>query len=95
MAYYWQPWDGLIAPASNTQASVMRLFSVNRGSEPEINNNVLSLANMAGFATYWFSNQGRLGTHDTAVTRVALYAQEHFFTIAGEYKGRKRELSDE
>jgi len=35
--------------------------------ELQLQNNIISLANKAGFKTYWFSNQGSRGTDDTAM----------------------------
>lgn len=86
-------WDGLIAPASNTQASVPHLISQAIYSDDKIvnaqlNNNIVSIANDAGFETYWLSNQGKLGKIEITVPRIAAYANYNFYTKKGEYNGK-------
>ncbi|NUF49852.1 phosphoethanolamine transferase [Gilliamella sp. ESL0250] len=86
-------WDGLIAPAPNTQASIPHLisqsiFSVDKKVNAQLNNNIVSIANDAGFETYWLSNQGKLGAIEITVPRIAAYAKHSFYTKKGEYNGK-------
>ncbi|OCG42342.1 phosphoethanolamine transferase [Gilliamella sp. Bif1-4] len=86
-------WDGLIAPAPNTQSSIPHLISQsifleNKEVNAQLNNNIVSIANDAGFETYWLSNQGRLGKMEITVPRIASYAQHSFYTKKGEYNGK-------
>lgn len=86
-------WDGLISPASNTQSSVPHLisqsiFSDNKTVNAQLNNNIVSIANEAGFETYWLSNQGKLGEIEITVPRIAAYAKSSFYTKKGEYNGK-------
>ncbi|OCG07933.1 hypothetical protein A9G13_06925 [Gilliamella sp. wkB178] len=86
-------WDGLIAPAPNTQSSIPYLISQSiflndKEVNAHINNNIISIANQAGFATYWLSNQGQLGKMEITIPRIAAYAQQSFYTKKGEYNGK-------
>jgi glucan phosphoethanolaminetransferase (alkaline phosphatase superfamily) len=49
--------DGFVAPSYSSSSSVPLLFGLNRGGKPDLANSVVSLANKAGFQTYWFSNR--------------------------------------
>lgn len=78
-------WDGLIAPAPNTQSSIQHLISQSiflddKKVNAQLNNNIVSIANDAGFETYWLSNQGKLSTIEITVPRIASYAQHSFYT---------------
>ncbi|MEM8006617.1 sulfatase-like hydrolase/transferase, partial [Morganella morganii subsp. sibonii] len=53
--------------ASSTQAS---LFNTIAGGAENINNNIITLANSAGFSTYWLSNQGNIGMDDTPISNI-------------------------
>ena len=86
-------WDGLIAPASNTQSSIPHLisqstYSDNKEVNAQINNNIITIANDAGFDTYWLSNQGQLGRMEITVPRITAYSKNIFYTKKGEYNGR-------
>jgi glucan phosphoethanolaminetransferase (alkaline phosphatase superfamily) len=86
-------WDGLIAPAPNTQSSIPHIISQSvfpNGKEvhAQLNNNIVSIANDAKFETYWLSNQGKLGKIEITVPRIASYAQHAFYTKKGEYNGK-------
>ena len=86
-------WDGLIAPASNTQSSIPHLISQssyldNREVNAQLNNNIISIANDAGFETYWLSNQGQLGKMEITVPRITAYSKNIFYTKKGEYNGK-------
>lgn len=86
-------WNGLISPAPHTQASIpyflsQSIFLENNTVNVQINNNIVSIANEAGFETYWLSNQGKLGEIETTVPRIASYAQHAFYTKKGEFNGK-------
>lgn len=86
-------WDGLIAPAPHTQASIPHLISQsvffeNNTVIAQLNNNIISIANDAGFETFWLSNQGKLGEIEVTVPRIASYAQHAFYTKKGEFNGK-------
>ncbi|WP_081296781.1 MULTISPECIES: phosphoethanolamine transferase [unclassified Gilliamella] len=86
-------WDGLISPAPITQSSIPHLISQSiflddKKVNAQLNNNIVSIANEAGFETYWLSNQGKLGTIEITVPRIASYAQHSFYTKKGEYNGK-------
>ncbi|MWP63204.1 phosphoethanolamine transferase [Gilliamella sp. Pas-s25] len=86
-------WDGLITPAPNTQSSIPHLisqsiFSEDKKVNAQLNNNIVSIANDAGFETYWLSNQGKLGAIEITVPRIAAYAKHSFYTKKGEYNGK-------
>ena len=60
--------DGLIAPSYTTAASLSRMLTLNNSIENieiRINykENIIDLANIAGFETFWLSNQGRYGSN--------------------------------
>lgn len=86
-------WDGLIAPAPHTQASIPHLisesfFPTSKEVNTQLNNNIVSIANQAGFDTYWLSNQGKLGAIEITVPRIAAYAKYSFYTKSGEFNGK-------
>lgn len=67
--------DGYTAVGLNTIPALKPVLSHNG----DINLNIIDLANMAGFATFWLSNQGYLGFYDTANTLVAKQANFRYF----------------
>ncbi len=46
------------------------------GRQAAIPDNFVTLANRAGFQTWWFSNQGQIGEYDTAIASIAKRADE-------------------
>ncbi len=44
--------------------------------KPQYRDNFVTLANRAGFQTWWFSNQGQIGEYDTAIASIAKRADE-------------------
>ena len=86
-------WDGLIVPASNTQSSIPHLISQSSYLDDnevnaQLNNNIIAIANDAGFETYWLSNQGKLGRMEITVPRISAYSKNIFYTKKGEYNGK-------
>ena len=72
-----------ISPATQTRYSVIRLLSINQHKHINQNLNIIDLAKQAGMKTYWFSNQGAFGAHDTPVTRLGKRADETSFHNIG------------
>ncbi|MDY0611892.1 phosphoethanolamine transferase [Pasteurella multocida] len=77
--------DNYISSAPNTQPSLLHSLYDKEGYNIKANNNIINLANLAGFNTYWISNQGILGYADTAASRVGVLSQNHVFTKKGGY----------
>lgn len=48
-------------------------------NQPQYDKNFIDLANQSGLQTYWLSNQGYLGEHDTPLTAIAKKVQIHSF----------------
>lgn len=86
-------WDGLISPSPNTQGSLPVYLAQttikDQSVEITLNNNIVSIANQAGYDTYWLSNQGRLGDMETTMPRITLYAQNIFYNKLGAYNGKQ------
>ncbi|SQA96459.1 Putative phosphoethanolamine transferase ybiP [Cedecea neteri] len=49
----------------------------------------MTLANRAGFQTWWFSNQGQIGEYDTAIASIAKRADEVQFLKNGDFEADK------
>ncbi|MEZ8105250.1 phosphoethanolamine transferase [Vibrio cortegadensis] len=73
-------WSNFITPSFSTLASVSRLLSENNGLSIEYKKNVMSLANSLGLNTYWLSNQGKFGVHETAITQFAYVSDHSYFS---------------
>ncbi|WP_170000438.1 phosphoethanolamine transferase [Campylobacter sp. RM9328] len=67
--------DGFNAVGINTIPSLNGTLNHNRN----LNLNIVDLANLSGFETFWFSNQGYLGYYDTLTTLVAKRAKNVYF----------------
>ncbi|WPA90584.1 phosphoethanolamine transferase [Providencia zhijiangensis] len=68
-----------ISAASSTQPSLTHSLSL----YPRIGNNIMTLANKAGFDTYWLSNQGFVGEYDGSVAAIGRRANNSFFIKRG------------
>lgn len=68
-----------ISAASSTQPSLTHSLSL----YPNIGNNIITLANKAGFNTYWLSNQGFVGEYDGSVAAIGRRANNSFFIKRG------------
>ncbi|MDD7569393.1 MAG: phosphoethanolamine transferase [[Actinobacillus] rossii] len=69
-----------IAAAPNTQASLLRTLYHYQNEHTQYQNNIITLAKQAGFATYWLSNQGMTGGFDTVAARVGAMSDRSYFT---------------
>lgn len=72
--------DGMYAMGPNTVSSLSRTLQFK-----ESENNIVTLAQQAGFTTYWLSAQGMLGKHDTSTSAVALRADKTYFLNKGSF----------
>ncbi|MFZ7128987.1 phosphoethanolamine transferase [Avibacterium avium] len=77
--------DGYVAAALNTQPSLRNTlyFSLYPGHSAQ--DNIVTLANQAGFETIWISNQGRIGKYESSSSRVASNANQQYFSKYGSY----------
>lgn len=49
----------------------------------------MALAAKAGYSTWWISNQGKLGEHDTRISVIASDAEHATFLKKGSFASRK------
>lgn len=80
--------NNYISAAPNTFLSLPRTLAISDGKETTVNNNVVALANRAGYDTYWISNQGFVGEYDTPSTVIAMRANHHYFLKKGDYNSK-------
>jgi len=89
--------DGLIAGGFNTVSS-LRVMLTNAqkrfGGEPNYEQDLISLANSAGFETIWISNQSYLGKHDTPITAIADASHAKHFLKSGKYSSENTDDMD-
>lgn len=74
------------SPASSTVASLTRML---QGYNPQLNffqpeNNIITLAQFADYDTYWISNSGRIGLHDSTVSVISMRSDYRFFLNRGD-----------
>ena len=82
-------YNGVSAPATITRLSVPRILSKNHNEKDyDVNLNIISLANSAGYATYWISNQAMFGKNESAISAIANLANHKIHT-AVDYKKSK------
>lgn len=78
-----------VAASGSTQKSLgLTLNRVVEG-KPQYQDNFVTLANRAGFQTWWFSNQGQIGEYDTAIASIAKRADEVQFLKSGDFEADK------
>ncbi|GHV05003.1 hypothetical protein AGMMS50229_07370 [Campylobacterota bacterium] len=79
--------DGFISPSSQTIFSLLRMLIIPSENE-QIGygaNNAVNIANMAGYETFWISNQGSKGHADVAVSRIAQKSLHTIFLNHSEW----------
>lgn len=82
-------YNGVSAPATITRLSVPRILSKNHNERDyDVNLNIISLANSAGYVTYWISNQAMFGKNESAISAIANLATHKTHT-AVDYKKSK------
>nr|ELR5079749.1 phosphoethanolamine transferase [Providencia rettgeri] len=67
--------NNYISAAGSTNLSLSRSLSI----YPKMPNNIITLANKAGFYTTWISRQGQSGKHDGPVATIAKRAEQTYF----------------
>lgn len=75
-----------VAPAPVTIMSVplaMTADTVDARDPHKYGDNVINIANKAGYDTYWFSRQGKGGAHNNVITGIALNAKQHKWIEGG------------
>lgn len=75
-----------ISPGVQTRESVVRILALNNKDKVSYGNNIVSLANKAGFSTYWVSNQSKVGENDTTIVSIAKQSKQTFFLNNGHYR---------
>jgi len=72
--------NNYISAASLTQSSLLNTF-VYRYSDgiSGIGSNIINLSNLAGFETYWLSNQFEEGQHDSVISAIARQSKNTVF----------------
>ncbi|HDN2510770.1 TPA: phosphoethanolamine transferase [Providencia rettgeri] len=83
-------YNNYIAAAGSTNLSLSRSLSM----YPTMPNNIITLANKAGFSTFWISRQGQSGKHDGPVASVAKKAGKTYF-VSGKAKISDTVISDD
>ncbi|MTH47668.1 phosphoethanolamine transferase [Intestinirhabdus alba] len=78
-----------VAASGSTQKSLGLTLNRVVDQRPQFQNNVITLANRAGFQTWWFSNQGQIGEYDTAIASIARRADEVHFLKSGDFEADK------
>lgn len=72
--------EGYTAVAPNTYPSLTRTFIQLKDNDFLYANNIITLAQSAGFETFWFSNQGYAGEFDTPISKIANLCDVKIFT---------------
>ncbi|XTZ37131.1 phosphoethanolamine transferase [Salmonella enterica] len=78
-----------IAASGSTQKSLGLTLNRVVDDKPQYQDNFITLANRAGFQTWWFSNQGQIGEYDTAIASIAKRADEVQFLKSGDFEADK------
>tara|TARA_R110000850_G_scaffold80862_1_gene173588 strand:+ start:138511 stop:140145 length:1635 start_codon:yes stop_codon:yes gene_type:complete len=74
----------VISPHTHTIPSLNKALSLANYENPDdlYKGSIVQLANAAGFATYWISNQQPIGIHETLLTAMSKATKEQIFTNA-------------
>lgn len=78
-----------ISASGSTQKSLGMTLNRVIDGKPQYQDNFVTLANRAGFQTWWFSNQGQIGEYDTAIASIAKRADEVHFLKNGDFEANK------
>lgn len=78
-----------VAASGSTQKSLGMTLNRVIDGKPQYQDNIVTLANRAGFQTWWFSNQGQIGEYDTAIASIAKRADEVQFLKSGDFEADK------
>ncbi|WP_075180817.1 phosphoethanolamine transferase [Pantoea sp. 1.19] len=78
-----------ISAASSTQKSLGLTLNRVQDGKPLYQDNIITLANRAGFSTWWLSNQGQIGQYDTPIASIARRAGHAQFLKRGDFEADK------
>lgn len=84
-----------ISASGSTQKSLGLTLNRVVNDQPQYQDNFVTLANRAGFQTWWFSNQGQIGEYDTAIASIAKRADEVQFLKSGDFEADKNTRDDD
>ena len=79
-----------VAASGSTQKSLGLTLNRVVDDKPQFQDNFVTLANRAGFQTWWFSNQGQIGEYDTAIASIAKRADEQLLTLTAQVLATRR-----
>ncbi|HGJ5855489.1 sulfatase-like hydrolase/transferase [Arsenophonus nasoniae] len=79
-----------ISAGASTNISLSNTIAI----KGNLSNNIVSLANKAGFSTYWLSNQGALGIFDTPIASMGKKANKYHFLKKGDYDNSNNSSND-
>jgi len=71
-----------ISDGGHTVISLSNMLILDYHTDNHAGNNIVDLANLAGFETYWLSNQNEVGIHDSIVGGIGKKARHHHFLHA-------------
>ncbi|WP_297574672.1 sulfatase-like hydrolase/transferase [uncultured Campylobacter sp.] len=83
--------DGFNSVGLNTIPSLSWALAYpdsSNGYKQNIANNIVTLSTLAGYETYWLSNQGFMGQNDTPITKMAKNANHLFFLKSVDYDSK-------
>lgn len=78
-----------ISASGSTQKSLGLTLNRVEDGKPQYQDSIVTLANRAGFQTWWFSNQGQIGEYDTAIASIAHRADQVNFLKNGDFEANK------
>lgn len=84
-----------VAASGSTQKSLGLTLNRVVDGKPQYQDNFVTLANRAGFQTWWFSNQGQIGEYDTAIASIAKRADEVHFLKNGDFEADKNSRDED
>ncbi len=77
--------NNYISPAGNTIQALKRMLVKQKDNDFQYGNTAITLANKAGFDTYWLSNQGHIGKYETTTSILSAKAGSIYFTSEYDY----------
>lgn len=79
--------DGLTSGGTTTVPSLKAMLTLSNKEnwDADYTKTIIGLAKAAGIKTYWISNQGYLGSHDTPISAIATASDNSSFIKKGSY----------
>lgn len=81
-----------LSAGASTVPSLTAMLSVRNGTARELNNSIITLANKAGMETWWLSNQGQKGLHDSPIALIGRRATHTTFLKSKGYDEKGERL---